>query len=166
MILANENSIYIYYEAIKQLEPKRILDVGMFLKRIGNVSRCAMECEVPAEIRLVGVDFFPEVSMPVWEAIDDEIIGIDTFEEIAGEKQYDLAIAFGMAKGKEQMDIRQYFEQMAICARYILIDDILPYLSELQKEWKIHDLHVDEDTYYLLEKVKGVYGYEDIRNDA
>ena len=35
MILKNENSIYMFYEAIEQLEPEKILDVGMFLKRTG-----------------------------------------------------------------------------------------------------------------------------------
>ena len=58
MILKNENDIYIYFETIAQLEPKTILDVGMFLKRIGSVSRKAMDGGVPEDVRLDGVDFF------------------------------------------------------------------------------------------------------------
>ena len=52
MILKNENDIYLYFETIEQLEPKHILDVGMFLKRIGSVSRKVMDREVLADIRL------------------------------------------------------------------------------------------------------------------
>ena len=36
MILKNENSIYMFYEVIEQLESEKILDVGMFLKRVGR----------------------------------------------------------------------------------------------------------------------------------
>ena len=43
MILRNENSIYMFYEIVEQLEPASILDMGMFLKRAGSVSRKIMD---------------------------------------------------------------------------------------------------------------------------
>ncbi len=57
MILKNENDIYMYFETIEQLAPQRVLDIGMFLKRIGSVSRKVMDREVPAEVCLDGIDF-------------------------------------------------------------------------------------------------------------
>ena len=65
MILKNENSIYMFYEAIEQLEPEKILDVGMFLKRTGAVSRKVMSRDIPEDRQLTGIDFFPELTFPV-----------------------------------------------------------------------------------------------------
>ena len=66
MILKNENDIYMYFETIEQLAPQRVLDIGMFLKRIGSVSRKVMDREVPAEVCLDGIDLFPQFQFPVW----------------------------------------------------------------------------------------------------
>ena len=73
MILKNENSIYMFYEAIEQLEPEKILDVGMFLKRTGAVSRKVMSRDIPEDRQLTGIDFFPELTFPVWNMIYDQI---------------------------------------------------------------------------------------------
>ncbi len=50
MVLTNRSAIYIYFDLIKQLEPKRILDIGMFLKRTGSVSRKMMARQVPESV--------------------------------------------------------------------------------------------------------------------
>ena len=57
-----ENDIYLYFETVQQLEPQRVLDIGMLLKRAGSVSRKAMNREVVEGIQLDGVDFFPEMN--------------------------------------------------------------------------------------------------------
>lgn len=73
MIIKSENSIYIFYEIIRQLEPNSILDMGMFLKRVGSVSTKIMGREIPEQIVLDGVDFFPEISFPVWDTIYHQV---------------------------------------------------------------------------------------------
>ena len=44
--MLKKNDIYIFFETMKQLEPHSILDIGMFFKRIGAVSRNAMDEEI------------------------------------------------------------------------------------------------------------------------
>ena len=95
MILKNENDIYIFFEAIEQLEPGRVLDVGMFLKRIGCVSRKAMNREVPEETQLDGVDFFPETNFPVWDGIYDSVLDVDGFAAKGTPDLYGLAVVLG-----------------------------------------------------------------------
>lgn len=75
MIIRNENDIYIYFEVITQLEPRKILDIGMFLKRIGSVARKVMDEELSEELVLDGVDLFPEIDFPVWKDTDTSGFG-------------------------------------------------------------------------------------------
>lgn len=97
-IITNENDIYVYFELIRQLNPKTILDAGMFLKRIGAVARAARGCELHPQIRLTGVDAFPAYDFPIYHRIYDRIlplhavttssVGHDTTDS------YDLAVLF------------------------------------------------------------------------
>ena len=73
MILTNETDIYTFFEIIDKSEAGSILDVGMFLKRIGSVSRQVKEKEIPRDRILTGVDYFEEIQCPVWNNIYDKI---------------------------------------------------------------------------------------------
>ena len=95
MILKNENSIYMFYEAIEQLEPEKILDVGMFLKRTGAVSRKVMSRDIPEDRQLTGIDFFPELTFPVWNMIYDQIETAESYYKKQDTEKYDLAVVFG-----------------------------------------------------------------------
>lgn len=77
--ITSGNDIYFYFEMLRQLSPKRVLDVGMFLKRIGAVSRQAMATELSSQIQLWGVDLFPEVPLPIYEQIYDEVLEKESF---------------------------------------------------------------------------------------
>lgn len=46
-MITDKDVMYIYSEVINQMEPQKILDVGMFYKAIGAVSRRILEMEVP-----------------------------------------------------------------------------------------------------------------------
>ena len=115
-IIVNQNDIFVYFEMIKRNEPKSILDIGMFLKRIGAISRQAMEYEIPQDILLDGIDIFPEFGMSVYEMvfnkiktigeITNQIVELSKSETIDGEK-YDLAMLMRLSgvllKEQEQM---------------------------------------------------------------
>lgn len=72
--ITDADEIYYYFEMINNITPQSILDVGMFLKRIGAISRQAMSCEIPGSVRLYGIDFFPEKEMAVYQNVYDEIV--------------------------------------------------------------------------------------------
>lgn len=48
-MITDKDVMYIYSEVINQMEPQKILDVGMFYKAIGAVSRRILEMEVPED---------------------------------------------------------------------------------------------------------------------
>ena len=68
MIIMNKNDIDIYFITIEQLEPKNILDIGMFLKRTGIIIRT-----IPESVQLDSIDLFPEVDLLVWNQLYDNI---------------------------------------------------------------------------------------------
>lgn len=151
MILKNENDIYIYFETIKQLEPQNVLDVGMFLKRIGSVSRKVMSREIPAYIRLNGVDFFPETSFPVWEKIYDSITDVPAFLESRRGAEYDLAFFLGTEALYQKQDFEEVSQKAAKCTRYLLADRNLKQWNKILPDEKIKELNLEEKKYYLFD---------------
>lgn len=67
--ITDADEIYYYFEMINNIAPQSILDAGMFLKRIGAISRQAMSCEIPHSVSLYGIDFFPEKKIAVYQSI-------------------------------------------------------------------------------------------------
>ena len=151
MIIRSENDIYIYFETIEQLEPRKILDVGMLLKRVGCVAKKAMDREVPENAKLDGVDLFPKVNFPVWKQVYNDIFDEDEFLTFGKEKDYDLAVVLGMEKLQKKISFSKLTKVIKDCARYCLTD-ALPDVWEIDvRNVKINDLHVEQDTYYLID---------------
>ena len=151
MILKNQNDIYIYFETIEQIEPRKVLDVGMFLKRIGCVSRKAMHREVSDEIQLDGIDFFSETDFPVWKNVYNDIMGIEEFLNKKNNARYELAILLGVQDLYQREVYKQCISKMKNCAKYVLVDSVF---KQRKLDWqvsKIVDLHVESDCYYLLD---------------
>lgn len=151
MILKNENAIYMYYEVMEQLEPKSVLDMGMFLKRVGSVSRKIMNREIDKDIWLEGVDFFPEISFPVWENVYDSMTDAETYFSKGDHNRYDLTIVFGKSAFAEKIPFENIVEQVSQTTKYVLVD-------ELAQEWRTQknfvrfiDVTLDEDVYFLIE---------------
>lgn len=151
MILKNENDIYIYFETIEQLEPQNILDAGMFLKRIGSVSRKAMDREVLAEIRLDGIDFFPERAFAVWDAVYDSILDAPMFLENKRRTKYDLAVFLGIETLRQQQGFAEVSKKAAKCAGYLLADQNLEQWNKILPDFKIKELNLEGKKYYLFD---------------
>ena len=163
MIITNENDGYIFFEIIKRLEARSILDVGMLLKRIGAVSRCAMNEEVPKDALLVGVDFFPETDFLVWKNIYDEIISKEEFltygnafsgktEKICKEEpSYELAVLLGTEELIEKASLSDMIRSISQKTRYVLTDMVSEEWKRQKPDLRIIDVSVENDRYYLLD---------------
>lgn len=154
MIIPKENDSYIYFEVIKRLEAMRILDVGMHLKRIGAVSRCAMNEEVPENAFLVGVDFYPELNFPVWSNIYDRIISKDNLLGCQKEmvsQTYELTVMLGMGELTKQAAFPDIVRSICVQTRYVLSDELSEEWKRERPQLKIIDISVDRDRYYILD---------------
>lgn len=147
MILTNKNDMYIFFETIKQLEPANVLDLGMFLKRIGSISRKVKGSEVPETIGLDGVDFWQENKFPVWKNIYNHIFDAEQFLNQNIEKKYDLVILLGEEELEKKMDLTLILNQLTKYSKYLLT-------KKLFKRWSHSEntrvIAVDGDTYYLV----------------
>lgn len=94
MMITDRNDIYLYFEWIKQTNPQSVLDFGVFLQRIGAVSRQVMNCEISKNIVLEGVSMNEEVQ-PVYTRIYDKITNIKSIHTLDA-KIYDLIYFFDM----------------------------------------------------------------------
>lgn len=149
MILKNENSIYMFYEVIQQLESEKILDVGMFLKRVGAVSRKVMGREIPEDRQLYGIDFFPELTFPVWSLIYDQIEPAESYYTKQDTEKYDLAVVLGIESLQKKVPLDKIVTQTAKTSKYVLLDQWLPLWGKQERFVRTTDVKVENDIYFL-----------------
>lgn len=92
--VTDENDIYIYFEVISRVNPSCILDFGMMLKRMGALSRQAMSRAIAQSVRLDGVDLYPDVLLPIYQVIYNQIYRMENLPD----RKYDLGIVLCMEK--------------------------------------------------------------------
>ena len=94
-MITDKDVMYIYSEVINQMEPRKILDVGMFYKAIGAVSRRILEMEVPEDCYITGVETDSISWLNVYETIYDEIVLADDIDALlakCGHDEYKVAV--------------------------------------------------------------------------
>lgn len=141
--IVNQNDVYLYFEIIRQLKPESVLDAGMFLKRIGAVSRQAMNAEISAGVELCGIDVMPECGAGVYGVIYDKVWNVKDFlngiycakarekdkepakRKLAAdtEKLYDLAFMLRTDACLASSDERRIVSRIAGEASYLVLDD-------------------------------------------
>lgn len=117
-IITDDSEIYVYFELIKRLQPKTVLDFGMFLKRIGAVSRQAMDAEISEEIEMTAVDLFPETAFPIYTKVYDRIVPLYAWEP---KERYDLTCFFSVNEelGNQK---RKYWKQLVPVSDCLISD--------------------------------------------
>lgn len=121
MIITNGTDIYVYFEVLHQLQPERVLDVGMFLKRIGAVSRAAMSCELPGGLVLDGIDAMPE-RIPVYGKIYDHIYeNMDVWMQKSA-ADFDVAVMLDYGKWLPSAQRDRLWEALRGRAKHVLTD--------------------------------------------
>lgn len=122
LVITDGTDIYVYFEVLRQLRPARVLDVGMFLKRIGAVSREAMSCRLPEGLRLDGIDAMPERRIPIYDRIYDHIYeDVDGWIRDAG-KAYDAAVLIGHGKWLPRERRERLWEAFSGRVQHVLTD--------------------------------------------
>lgn len=124
--ITDSDEIYYYFEMINSVTPQSVLDVGMFLKRIGAISRQAMSCEISQSVRLYGIDFFPEAKMMVYQNIYDEILTKRQFfgqERVPWEQiSFDVAVLLETEHYLKEQENRKLWSYVMRNAKNIMAD--------------------------------------------
>lgn len=150
MIITSENSIYAYFEVISQIEPQNVLDVGMFLKRIGNLSRCAMSQTISDNLQLDGVDFFEECNLPVWKMIYDQVISQEDFMKSPSLEKYDLAILLGARGLETKVLLNELLGKLRNCTSCLFTDVDLSKDRVETRDWNCREIIVEGERFYVV----------------
>lgn len=90
-MITSSNILYIYCEIMEQLEPKRVLDVGMFYKAVGGVSRRILNREVPSGCYITAVRTDKTENLGVYSAVYNKIVDIEELD-VLKDVEFDLAV--------------------------------------------------------------------------
>ncbi len=153
--VTNGNDIYMYFEIMKQLGSKRVLDIGMFLKRMGAVSRQIMGTAVAEDVYLCGVDFMPDCKVAVYDVIYDKIIETsDYVKMLSGEFQdehFDLAYMLYTQESLSLQEEKLVWEWLSGHVKQVVVDKgSLVRNCEFIKQYSYRELTVDNDSYGLI----------------
>lgn len=169
--IVNQNDVYLYFEIIHQLKPEKVIDAGMFLKRIGAVSRQAMNAEIGTDIELCGIDVMPECSAGIYNVIYDKFWNVRDFlneipstqvednPEESGEMKLTSAteksctLAFMLRSGScfAPSDERRIVSRIASEASYLVMDyDGYERNKELLLFKNYRELQLERDKYKIV----------------
>lgn len=150
MILTNETDIYAFFEIIDRTEARSILDVGMFLKRIGGVSRQVKEKEISPDKELIGVDFFPETACPVWNTIYDKIYRPNEIFLPDNHQEYELAVVLQLEKCMDEAESFSMWAWLSAHVSYILTDWRSDEVKKMTGFKAVREITVDNKSYWFI----------------
>jgi hypothetical protein len=111
---------------VEQISPQSILDIGMFLKRVGCISRHALDDEIDPNCILDGVDCMPDIQVPVYDVIYDHIMSLEDFlsqTTVSGYqpfavRKYDLAAVIQPGGIIPPQNLAAMWEWISLNSRY------------------------------------------------
>jgi hypothetical protein len=175
--ITNEDDMYIYVEIFRRMKPTSVIDVGMFLKRIGALSRNIKDSSFSYACELDGVDFAPQIDAKVYECVYDNIERWQKFDEKGGintnfsgsaadglgklkDKNYTVAFMMRSDNFLSREDFNSLFAWMSTHAEMMVFDgkfeDIKIEINKLELGRAIanvESLKLDENEYSLVEMV-------------
>lgn len=116
MIINTDSDFIVYFDVIAQLKPSSILDIGMFLKSAGCVSRQASTKEIPENITLDGLDLFPSFHIPIYKRIYNHIYQPHEMPN----HHYDLAVLLNLGQNVNEEQILKLWLKALTYADYLL----------------------------------------------
>lgn len=150
MILTSETDIYVFFEIIDKVEAESILDVGMFLKRVGSVSRQIKDKEISMDKTLVGVDFFPEVICPIWNRIYDVVYTPSELFQKESPKKYNLATVIQLNDCMSEAEAVIMWKWLENHVSYVITDWDFDEISKVINVKNQRKIAVDDKSYSFI----------------
>jgi hypothetical protein len=99
-MIINKDTMYTFCEIIRQLEPDKLLDIGLFYKAIGGVARNILDFDIPESCYITGVTSEDISKLGIYNTIYNRIIDNNKLIE-CGYKEYRLAIMLSDSVSEE-----------------------------------------------------------------
>ena len=151
----DKTDIFFYFEIIRQTKALRILDIGMFLKRIGAVARQVGDAQMDPDILLDGLDDTNTPQLPIYKSIYHHIYHtpaeIHTATDSSPGRMYDLAIMLHPEALFAHVDIQEIYERLPGSTKQLAVScPNRGQLNRLQRYGTVSDLTVDDRLYALV----------------
>jgi hypothetical protein len=187
--ITNKNDMFMNIEVLRQFEPESVLDIGMFLKRVGAISRSIEDWDISGTCLIDGVDFEPQVKADVYSRVYDDI---ETWQDFRGDcvsemeftggtddnltkfkdKKYTLAFLIGYEKFICGEDLNSLFkwisthvEIVAIAGKFENVEVLISKLGSAVVDVEL--LKLGDVECELIRLAGGVtHGYKNIRDDS
>ncbi len=143
--LSDRTDIIFYYEIIRQAGAKSVLDVGLFLQRIGALSRQTGDADVPKGIRLEGLIPSDFTVLPIYKKIYGEI-------KDKADMEYDLSILLSVDGLEPYSDWERIVEDVLLHSRRIAMDEgsYLKYKKKLSGKTTVQSMSLEDHQYMLI----------------
>ena len=146
--ITDQNDMFTFFQVINQIEPVSVVDVGMFLKRIGGVSRNILDQTIDENLRLDAVEVIDNISLPVYDTIYNDII---TLEKINSLQNPELVIMMRLTGILDDAELKHVVLWASENARYIVTDaDTYREMCKYNLNVRVREITVDSDIYYLI----------------
>ena len=119
-LIDNENDITTYFYCIRDIMPKEVLDIGMFLKRCTAVSRFLNGWEISFNTKLTGVDLYPDLKMDIYTKIYDKIISLEKVSSL--NQHFDLTIIMNIIDLIPEGKWRSLYSVAGQCSDYVITE--------------------------------------------
>lgn len=146
MTLTKKNDIFMFFDLIEQIAPERVLDVGMFLKRIGATSKQMFEKNIDDKICLDAIDFFPEYDFPIYETIYHHIWSMEEIQKEKDIERYDMAFLIHADQLITEKDIFMLWLKKHV--KYCVVT--CQSVSEYTSYGSVLDIKLDDDSYGII----------------
>lgn len=144
------DEIRMYFEVINEIEPESILDMNMYLARLGAITRQYQDIYISDEIYMVGIDIPNKGKIAACSKIYDKIYEYGNIDFINW-KQYELGTIFGMdmSEGISDKEIADIIKKTNKICKYLLVDSYVENIVENVKFDKKKELIYGDSNCYL-----------------
>lgn len=121
-MITDEDVMYVYSEVISQIEPQKMLDVGMFYKAMGCISRQILDMKVSENCYITGVETDSMSGLNVYRTIYNEIVemgDIDLLIEKCSCNEYKVAVFLSDMIPEESKEL--IFKKASMVSEYLFI---------------------------------------------
>lgn len=145
-----QNDIYLYFETIRQLQAKTVLDIGMTLKRCGAICRQVADSSIDPSVFLCGVDLDPDTTVPIYRNLYQEILSPEALlKKQSDDKFYELAVLLELPKDVLMNEVLITF--LKNNTKYLLTDhEADRHLLSCFPRKNVKTITLDNSRYYLI----------------
>ncbi len=121
-VLTDPDEMNAFALLVSQLHPVKMLDVGMFLKRIGAISRSFRNFEIPSDTELFGLDL-TGAEVEIYHVLFRQIVTAQDYQEMYRGEQFDLVVLFEAEKLMDEAAYLGLWEWVLLHTKRIFTTD-------------------------------------------